>query len=429
MRSPVRRPLARFRRWSLCAALALLVLFPALRPTAAEAAPGDGTGQLIVELEPGASHSLVNAVLHLKLWKVAASGLEMDEESGLGDLLLIKSKGGPLSATQSVVAAALRLLPTVARVEENVETAIGGKYGGEQSQTPIFVDELNLASMREQPAIEITGLEPPETPSGNPAVRVAVLDGGFDLGHETLDGRTDDGWDTIDHDSDPEDAGNGVDDDGDDVTDSGVGHGTAVAGLIAVAAPEAVIVPVRVLDDEGLGTVFAMADGIRYAMAMGVSVINLSAGSPGPSVIVETALEHARDMGILVVTSAGNTGDSNPTYPGSSAYVLSVTGVTDEGARDPDASVGPAVDLAAPSLDIAAPYPGTVDGYGLWFGTSFSCALTSAAIARVLQQEQGSPLDAGEDILESAADFPSAAEPWSAYMGAGILDADPLLDD
>jgi hypothetical protein len=427
MRSRSRRPLSRLAGAAL-AGLALVALLPVVRPTAAVASPGDGTGRLIVELEPGASKTLVLVALDLRLWEVATSGIEMSEDSDLGDLLLVRPLGS-LSAAKSVVAAALRLLPTVARVEEDVATAIGGKYGGEQSQSPIFVDELNLASMRAQPAFDVTGLDPPGSPSGSPAVRVAVLDGGFDLGHEALAGRTDDGWDAIDQDGNPEDSGNGVDDDGDGVTDSGVGHGTAVAGVIAVGAPEAVVVPVRILDDEGLGTLFALAEGIRYAIEAGVSVVNVSAGSPVSSPIVDVALERARNLGILVVASAGNTGDSNPTYPGSSEHVLSVTGVAEDGTRDPDASVGSAVDLAAPSIDLVAPFPGTPDGYGIWFGTSFSAALASAAAARLLQQEGGSALDAGDDLLGAAAPFPSNAAPWDALMGEGILDAHALLDD
>jgi hypothetical protein len=418
----------RLARALLRAAVLLGVVVPTLRPSVAEAAQaGQGTGRLVVELKPGASKSLVLTLLSAQSWVVSATGRTTSAATGLGDLLLV-APSGLLASARSAVETALEALPTVERVEQEVVVAIGGRYGGEQSHMPVFVDELNLASMRHQPAFLGSGLEPPESPSGNPAVRVAVLDGGFDLGHEALAGRTAAGWDAISMDADPQDLGNGVDDDGDGDADSGVGHGTAVASVVAVAAPEAVVVPVRILDDEGFGTTFALAEGLRFALDAGVPVVNVSAGSPVSSEVVEAALDRAHDLGVLVVASAGNTGDSNPTYPGSSAHVLSVTGVTDEGTRDPDASVGAAVDLAAPSVEVVAPFPGLSDGYGHWFGTSFSAALVSAAAARVLQADPGPGVAAGTALLGCAAAFPPEAAPWDSLMGEGILDASPLLE-
>ena len=56
-------------------------------------------------------------------------------------------------------------------------------------------------------------------------------------------------------DADPAEEANGVDDDGDGEIDEGFGHGTFVSGLVLAAAPDARILPVRVLDSDAVGSV------------------------------------------------------------------------------------------------------------------------------------------------------------------------------
>ena len=100
------------------------------------------------------------------------------------------------------------------------------------------------------------------------------------------------GHDFIDDDNVPDDVGDGLDNDNDGVTDEGVGHGTHVAGIIHAIAPGARILPVRVLDSDAQGSVFAIAQGIRYAVDQKARVINLSLGlvnSESPS--IESALD------------------------------------------------------------------------------------------------------------------------------------------
>src|SRR6185295_13063961 len=103
---------------------------------------------------------------------------------------------------------------------------------------------------------------------------VAVLDSGVDLSHPALAAHLIAGYDFVDGDADPQEAPGG----------SGVGHGTHVAGLIALAAPEARIMPVRVLDAEGAGDMWRLARALVWASDPdgdpatpdGADVINLS---------------------------------------------------------------------------------------------------------------------------------------------------------
>ena len=133
-----------------------------------------------------------------------------------------------------------------------------------------------------------------------PDVTVAVADTGVDPGHPDLAGRIVPGYDFVDDDTDPQD---------------GHGHGTHVAGTIAAAengagvigvAPEALVMPLRVLDDNGGGNSADVAAAFAYAGDRGVRVVNASLGSPYPSLVERRAIhEHP---GTLYVVAAGNGG-------------------------------------------------------------------------------------------------------------------------
>jgi hypothetical protein len=401
--------------------LALCTLLLSLDGPAARAAEEQtgSTDELVVEMVPGVGINAIVSELSVLGWEVVVAS-EVPAAESLGEVALLRPKNANSSSLSSA-ASALAAVSDVAGVEENVV------YGGAQSQVPIYSDDLMLASMPTQSALTEVGLEPPSGASGNPFVLVAVIDGGFDLGVESLSGRILGGFDAIHGDADPEDAGNDVDDDEDGVTDRGVGHGTAVAALIAVAAPECKIFPIQAFDDEGRGTTFALANAIRGAIGVGAKVINISGGASGPSGIVSAALDAAQQADVLVVASAGNDGASAVTFPAANSTVIAVTGVDADRERDPDANVGAAVDLSAFSIDVIAPYPGMAAGYGRWFGTSFSCAAVSAAAARVLQQDPGSPLGVGEALLEAASAYASTESPYD-QMGWGVLDVSSLLD-
>lgn len=110
---------------------------------------------------------------------------------------------------------------------------------------------------------------------------VAVLDTGVDAAHPMLAGRLLPGYDLIDDDPDPLDVANGVDDDGDGLVDEAYGHGTFVAGVVAQIAPDAAILPVRVLDADGRAELHTVIEGIDLAIEQGANVINMSFGLLG----------------------------------------------------------------------------------------------------------------------------------------------------
>jgi subtilisin family serine protease len=93
------------------------------------------------------------------------------------------------------------------------------------------------------------------------------------------------------------------------------GHGTHVSGIIHQVAPLAKIVPIKVLDKNGSGTIKDIVKGVEWAVAENVDVINLSIGGDVDDPLFFQALEKAADQGILVAMAAGNDSRFTPTFP------------------------------------------------------------------------------------------------------------------
>lgn len=242
-------------------------------------------------------------------------------------------------------------------------------------------------------------------------VRVAVLDTGVDGAHPALAGRLLPGRDFVDGDDDPSEAGS--------VADAGYGHGTHVAGLIALTAPGAKIMPLRVLDARGAGTAWALAAALLHAVDPdgnaatddGAHVINLSLGSRKRTRLMETIAvlsscadpapnDPAQDFsdpgynddrsrcansrGVVVVAAAGNDGsDRIREYPAAeSAYGLLSVAATQAGNTLADFSNrGGWISLAAPGQGLTSAVPG--GQYATWSGTSMAAPLVAGTVALV----------------------------------------------
>ncbi|MET8834495.1 type VII secretion-associated serine protease mycosin [Micromonospora sp. NPDC004540] len=213
-------------------------------------------------------------------------------------------------------------------------------------------------------------------------VVVAVIDSGVDGSHPDLAGQVLPGLDLV--------APGGAD--GPDP----VGHGTTVAGLIAGRAdddsgvvglaPDARILPVRVLDDENrYDDAMIVAKGVRWAVDNGARVINLSLGGGGDSPALAAALDYAFARDVVVVACTGNLATSNSPkvwYPAREPGVLAVAGLDRNSENLWSGSItGHQTVLTAPATAL---YGARTDG-GYWRvqGTSFAAPLVAAAAALV----------------------------------------------
>ena len=213
-----------------------------------------------------------------------------------------------------------------------------------------------------------TGNTPRPASATRTGAIVAVLDSGIDTDHEWLRDRTLPGISFIEEEPTIEDLN---------------GHGTHVAGILALGAPDAVILPVKVLDGRGRGSDYSVAEGVNWALENGARVINLSLGAPSPlGWYLSEALAEAERRGVVVVASAGNDGpQSAPHYPAATETVLAVTSVNQEWQETDFDQAGEYIDISASGTNVYSSYP---DGYGTLSGTSMSAPSVSAAAATLI---------------------------------------------
>ena len=193
---------------------------------------------------------------------------------------------------------------------------------------------------------------------------------------------------------------------------------------IAGVAWQARIMPIKVLDQDAVGSAATLALGIRYAVANGAKIINLSVSGPGYSQAFEEAVQLASESGVIVVGAAGNDGrnvESDPVYPaGFSAPLLLTTAATGQaGALAPVSNFGAAtVELAAPGADIVATARG--GGYERRTGTSMAAPHVAGALVLLASaRPQAGPTAWRDAVVQSA-------RPGLA-VGAGTLSVSGAL--
>ena len=274
---------------------------------------------------------------------------------------------------------------------------------------------------------------------------IAILDTGVDITHPNL---KDNIW-TNTAESEGEE---GYDDDGDGYVDDLHGwdfinntgkiadynmHGTHVAGIAAAANnglgivganPQALIMPVTVMQSDGTGDIATLARGVEYAAEKGATVINMSLGTYANSQVLKNALAKAYQNSVIVA-AAGNDGlgiypecgDKNdkPMYPAAYSFVLGVQATTQREGRagfsnfdcdGPTFSVmgtdGVNYELSAPGVDILSTVP--YGGYKSLNGTSMSAPLVAGGISALqMVKEYNSQEILWGDLIHSA-DFAAA---------------------
>ncbi len=302
-----------------------------------------------------------------------------------------------------------------------------------RDETPEGVRQMVVAAVGatiddylDQNLAERIHLEQMHAYSRGEGVIVAVLDTGVLASHECLAGFiAPGGYDFVEDDTDPNDTANGLDDDNDGLTDEGAGHGTLVAGIVHLVAPEARILPIRVLDDEGRGTTFALAKGIRHAVEMGADVINMSLGLTDRSGIVSHELAAARLQSAAMVSAAGNLGVENVLYfPASDSRVLMVAALDSCDVKAEFSNYHRKVSVSAPGVGILGPYYD--GGYAIGAGTSFATPFITGQCALIRSLVPGIEwMTIYDQVYEGIEDIYSLPGnlPYLGRLGTGRFDA------
>jgi len=134
------------------------------------------------------------------------------------------------------------------------------------------------------------------------------------------------------------------------------GHGTACAGIIRRAAPDATLWSVRVLGSRLTGKGVVFAAGLRWAITQGARVVNLSlsTGREDYFGLFHEIADEAAFAGVVLVCATNNV--PAPTYPAQFSSVISVAAHDGHDPLSLDANPAPPVDFGAPGIDITVPW-------------------------------------------------------------------------
>ena len=276
--------------------------------------------------------------------------------------------------------------------------------------------------MQNQDSTKAIHLEEAHDLSRGGGTLVAVLDTGVQPDHPVLANSIDVlGYDFVDNDIAPNEEANGLDDDGDGRVDELYGHGTHVAGIVHLVAPEARLLPLRVLNSDGRGNNFRTASAIVYAAQRGADAINLSLGTPHQSALLREVVGEAAQLGVVVVGAAGNLNTDAEQYPAAEACAIAVTSVNARDKKSSFANYGDWIGVAAPGENIYSAFP--VNGYAWWSGTSMATPFVAGQAALLRGANPQLTLDEVGLLIGGTADSLDRMNPfYRGRLGEGRID-------
>jgi subtilisin family serine protease len=206
----------------------------------------------------------------------------------------------------------------------------------------------------------------------------------------------------------------------DDRDHAAFGHGTMVAGIIRLAAPRSLILPLKAFRADGSGYTSDILRAIYRAVRENARVINMSFSMQAPSPELEQAVRHASSSGAICVASAGNQGQAMSVYPAAWSSVIGVASTTNDDRRSSFSNYGAnLVSLAAPGEGVVTTYP--FGRYAAAWGTSFSTPLVAGTVALLM--------DIRPDLnLSEVSAALGQALPLGPELGRGRLDVLRAVD-
>jgi subtilisin family serine protease len=254
--------------------------------------------------------------------------------------------------------------------------------------------------------------------TGDP-VKVGVIDTGIDLKHPDLQANIKGGFNAIN----PLKSAN--DDNG---------HGTHVAGIIAAlnnsigvvgVGPNINLYAIKVLNASGSGYLSDVIEGLDWAVANGMQVVNMSLGTSQDVQSFHDAILRAYNAGVTIVAAAGNSGGA-VSYPAAYPEVIAVSATDQNDQIASFSSRGPEVDLAAPGVNIYSTYKG--QSYATLSGTSMAAPHVSGAAALIIDTKKCdlnldgicTPAEVQQRLEQTAIDLGTQGKDY--LYGSGLVD-------
>lgn len=212
---------------------------------------------------------------------------------------------------------------------------------------------------------------------------------------------------------------------GNEATDDN-GHGTSISYIIAQSTSDNVkLLPIKVIDSAGKGTLLSLYQGIKYAIEQNVDVINISLSTASThSELIEEAIKEATDKGIIVVVAAGNYGSNVKYYtPAKLDNVITVASVNEQLQHSDFSNYGDAIDYATIGENV---YTESYNGADNRNGTSYSAAKLSAIVSYFKAIDKSVNTKELKNILNKYV-LPSSID--KKYIGNGILSLEPVSID
>ncbi len=269
------------------------------------------------------------------------------------------------------------------------------------------------------------------TTSTGDLVKVAIIDTGIYLTHPDLAANIKGGVSTVAYTT--------------RYTDDN-GHGTHVAGIAAAlnntigvvgVGPKIDLYAVKVLDRYGSGHLSDVIEGLDWAIANGMQVVNMSLGTSVYNASFEEAVKRVYTAGIVQVAAAGNSGpgDNTVIYPAKFTEVIAVSAADKTDTVAYFSSRGPEVDLTAPGVSIYStwlrpPYYKTLSG------TSMAAPHVAGVVALVLSVPDKcqyllddipgcSPAEVQKRLEATAEDLGAVGK--DNLYGSGLVDAEKAV--
>lgn len=246
-------------------------------------------------------------------------------------------------------------------------------------------------------------------------VLVAVLDSGIDGNHPDLIGKV-------------------VGLSPEDLNDN-LGHGTEVAGIIAANTNNkkgiagigwnTKILSLKITDENNQAKVSSVVDAFERAYEQNAKIIHISLSTNQYSQVLKNAVIKAQSRGILIISTAGNTGIEEIRYPSGFEGVIGVGSISSINNLEDYSTLGEHVSLVAPGTDIFT--TSLNKSYSSVTGTSFSAPQVTGIASLIWSiAPELTNTEVTEIITQGADDLGSKGKDTS--FGYGLVNASKSIE-